>query len=44
MHNPIKGLTAVRGPMGFACPHYKEMKEIIAKKIGPGIKIIDWTH
>ena len=31
-------------PIGFPCPHHKEMKECIAKKIGPGIKIIDWTH
>jgi predicted metal-binding protein len=31
-------------PIGFACPHYEEMKESIAKKIGPDIKIIDWTH
>jgi len=28
-----------------APPHdYEEMKKSIAKKVGPGIKIIDWTH
>jgi len=31
-------------PIGFPCPHYEEMKKSIAKKVGPGIKIIDWTH
>jgi predicted metal-binding protein len=31
-------------PINFPCPHYEEMKESIAKKIGPGIKIIEWTH
>ena len=31
-------------PIGFACPHFEKMKEAIEKKIGPGIKIIGWTH
>ncbi len=31
-------------PIGVPCPHFEKMKESIAKKIGPGIKIIDWTH
>jgi len=31
-------------PINFPCPHYAKMKESIAKKIGPGIKIIEWTH
>ena len=31
-------------PIGFPCPHFEQMKEAIANKIGPDIKIIDWTH
>ena len=31
-------------PIGFPCPHFKEMKESIIKKVGPEIKIIGWTH
>lgn len=31
-------------PIGVPCPHFEKMKESIAKKIGPDIKIIDWTH
>jgi len=31
-------------PIGVPCPHFMQMKESIAKKIGPDIKIIDWTH
>ncbi len=31
-------------PIGFPCPHFEEIKECIAKKIGPEVKIIEWTH
>ncbi|MBN3033866.1 MAG: CGGC domain-containing protein [Candidatus Saganbacteria bacterium] len=31
-------------PVGVPCPHFAQMKESIAKKVGPEIKIIDWTH
>jgi len=31
-------------PIGFACPHAQMMKELIAKKVGNDIKIIDYTH
>ena len=31
-------------PIGFPCPHAKAMKGAIAKKLGYGIKIIDYTH
>jgi len=31
-------------PINFPCPHYAEIKESISKKLGPGIKIIEWTH
>jgi len=31
-------------PIGIACPHYANMKEAIIKKIGPDIKIIEWSH
>lgn len=31
-------------PIGFPCPHFDQMKKSISEKIGPGIKIIQWTH
>lgn len=31
-------------PIGFPCPHAKEMKEAIIKKVGKEIEIIDYTH
>ncbi len=31
-------------PIGFACPHAAAMKEAIAKKLGPEVTLIDWTH
>ncbi len=31
-------------PIGFPCPHYEKIKEAIAKKVGPEIKILEWTH
>jgi predicted metal-binding protein len=31
-------------PIGFPCPHYAEMKNAIAKRIGSGIRIIEYTH
>ena len=31
-------------PIGFPCPHAKEMKEAIIRKLGDGITIIDSTH
>ncbi|MDD5259023.1 MAG: CGGC domain-containing protein [bacterium] len=31
-------------PIGYPCPYLQKMKECIIKKIGPDIKIIDWTH
>jgi hypothetical protein len=31
-------------PIDFPCPRYAETKERIARKIGPGIKSIEWTH
>ncbi len=31
-------------PIGFPCPHAKEMKEAIIKKLGEEIKIIEYTH
>jgi len=31
-------------PIGYPCPHYEKIKVAITKKIGPEIKIIDWTH
>lgn len=31
-------------PIGFACPHAQKMKEVIEKKLGETIKIIDYTH
>ena len=31
-------------PIGFACPHYENMRDAIIKKVGPEIQIIEWTH
>lgn len=31
-------------PIGFPCPHFSSMKSAIEKKVGPEVKIIDWTH
>ncbi len=31
-------------PIGFPCPHAKEMQDAISKKLGKKIKIIDYTH
>lgn len=31
-------------PIGFPCPHYSDIKEAVTNKLGPGVKIIEWTH
>jgi predicted metal-binding protein len=31
-------------PIGFACPHAREMKAAIAKRIGEDVTILDYTH
>lgn len=31
-------------PIGFPCPHFQPIKEAVEKKVGPSVKIIDWTH
>jgi len=31
-------------PIEFPCPNYAEIKKSVIKKIGPDIKIIEWTH
>lgn len=31
-------------PIGFPCPHYKQIRDAVIKKIGPEIKIIEYTH
>ncbi|XPV76030.1 MAG: CGGC domain-containing protein [Desulfovibrio sp.] len=31
-------------PIGFACPHFFTMKSAVQKKVGPEIKILDFTH
>ncbi|MCT4636567.1 MAG: CGGC domain-containing protein [Bacteroidales bacterium] len=31
-------------PIGFACPHFENMRSSIIKKVGEDIEIIDWTH
>lgn len=28
----------------FPCPHYEQMKDTIAKKIGENVLLADWTH
>ncbi|MEC9488840.1 MAG: CGGC domain-containing protein [Halanaerobium sp.] len=31
-------------PIGFPCPHVRQMKDAIRKKIGEEVKAIDYTH
>jgi predicted metal-binding protein len=31
-------------PIGFPCPNFQAIKDGIINKIGPNVKIIDWTH
>lgn len=31
-------------PIGYPCPHFVAIKDAVIKKLGPDIKIIDWTH
>ncbi len=31
-------------PIGFPCPHAEELQQAIAKKLGPEIRILDYTH
>ena len=31
-------------PIGYPCPHAQAMKDAIVKKIGPNVKIFDYTH
>ena len=31
-------------PIGYPCPSFVTIREAVEKKIGPDIKIIDWTH
>jgi predicted metal-binding protein len=31
-------------PIGFACPHFSEIKSAVEKKLGAETKIIDGTH
>lgn len=31
-------------PIGFPCPHFAHMREAVARKVGPQIEILDYTH
>ncbi len=31
-------------PIGFPCPNAKQIKAAIENKLGPGIRILDYTH
>ena len=31
-------------PIGYPCPFAKKMKELIAKYLGEGIRLLDYTH
>jgi predicted metal-binding protein len=31
-------------PIGYPCPHFANMRDAVIKKVGPDIKIIEWTH
>lgn len=31
-------------PIGFPCPHFEQIRDAVAKKVGPEIQVIGWTH
>lgn len=31
-------------PVGFSCPHTRQIIESIRKKVGDTITIVEWTH
>ncbi|MCG8472946.1 MAG: CGGC domain-containing protein [Desulfobacterales bacterium] len=31
-------------PIGMACPHFKQIKEAVIRKVGEGVTILDYTH
>ena len=31
-------------PIGFPCPHFQQIRDMLGKNIPLGIKILDWTH
>lgn len=31
-------------PIGFACPHFEQMKAAVKRKVGEEIVILDYTH
>ncbi len=31
-------------PIGYPCPHFAAIKAAVETKVGPTVKIIDWTH
>jgi predicted metal-binding protein len=31
-------------PIGFPCPHFETIRAAVAKKVGPEVNLITWTH
>ena len=31
-------------PIEFPCPFFTKMRDAVTKKVGPDIRILDWTH
>ena len=31
-------------PIGYPCPHFQQIRDIVADDLGPFIRIIDYTH
>ena len=31
-------------PIGFPCPHYQSIRDAVARKLGPTITVLDYTH
>ena len=31
-------------PIGFPCPHFEQMRNAIIKKVGPDVRILEYTH
>lgn len=31
-------------PLEFPCPHFEQIKAAVAKKVGPEVELLDYTH
>jgi hypothetical protein len=31
-------------PIGYPCPHFEAIRAVVERRLGPEVKVIDWTH